>query len=258
MNVRIVFALVFLICSSVDAAELTLSGIYQGKNIYVQNPFAANMKDFCTEEVYVNGVKVMSNIQSSAYEVDLSHVKMNDPVNIKIIHKEDCKPKILNPQVIKASSNFNYTSFTVSSENIIWATKGEHPHGKYFLEHFANNSWVSIKELPAKGSIILNSYDVPANHHSGVNKYRVRHVEHDGQVFYSQVTEFVSNLAPIDYYPKRIIDRIILSREATYELLDAYGNLKTKGHGKEIDMTPDPSGVYYLNVDNKTFKVFKK
>src|SRR6478736_813022 len=60
------------------AGILTLSGVYQGKNLYVQNPFTGNMKDFCSNDVYVNDVKVMSNIQSSAYEIDLSNLKLND------------------------------------------------------------------------------------------------------------------------------------------------------------------------------------
>ena len=93
-----------LFASAVNAGILTLSGVYHGKNLYVQNPFTGNMKDFCTNEVYVNDRLVMKDIQSSAYEIDLSHLKEQDPVTIKITHKDDCKPKILNPQVIKATS----------------------------------------------------------------------------------------------------------------------------------------------------------
>lgn len=258
MNVRLLYVLIFLTFGRLQASELTLSGTYQGKNLYVQNPFTSNMKDFCTDEVFINEVKVMSNIQSSAFEIDLSHLKLNEAINIKITHKTDCSPKILNPQVIRMSSNFGYNSFFVNADHISWATKGEKNPGKYFLEHFVNNSWANVKELAGRESAILNTYDVPSNHHSGVNKYRVKYVEHDGQVFYSQVAEFVSILKPVEYYPKRILDRIYLSREADFEILDAYGNSKTKGHGKEIDMKNDPSGVYYLNVDNKTIKVYKK
>ena len=31
-----------------------------------------------------------------------------------------------------------------------------------------------------------------------------------------------------------------------------------KGVGQEIDIASSPAGVYYLNCDNQTFKVYKK
>lgn len=240
------------------AGILTLSGVYQGKNLYVQNPFTGNMKDFCSNDVYVNDVKLSVNIESSAYEIDLSHLKVNDPVTIKITHKDDCKPKVLNPQVIRASSSFQFSSFTVDKSVVIWATKGEKPKGKFFVEHFVNNTWVIVKELAGKGSVILNNYDVESHHHSGVNKYRAKYLESDGQVFYSPVFEYSSDLAEVTFYPKRVTDKIFLSREAEYEVLDQYGNIVRKGKNKEIDMTSTGEGVYYLNVDNKTFKLYKK
>ncbi|MFN0048293.1 MAG: hypothetical protein ACKVOU_04135, partial [Cytophagales bacterium] len=69
--------------------SFVLSGNYQGKNLYVQNPFTSNMKDFCTDEVYLNDIKIMDNIKSSAFEIDLSKLTLNDVVNIKIAHKDD-------------------------------------------------------------------------------------------------------------------------------------------------------------------------
>jgi hypothetical protein len=244
---------------TVNAGILTLSGVYHGKNLYVQNPFTGNMKDFCTNEVYVNDRLVMSNIQSSAYEIDLSHLKEQDPVTVKITHKDDCKPKILNPQVIKATSSFSFSSFHVEKDKIVWITKGEKQNGRHFIEHFVNNSWIIVKEVAGKGSGIVNSYNEPAqSHHSGLNKYRIKYLENDGQVFYSQVLEFISDLPAVEFYPKRVTDKIYLSREAEFELLDAYGNVVRKGNQKEINMADLTTGVYYLNVDNKTFKLFKK
>src|SRR4051794_27483427 len=60
--------------------------LYMGKNLYVLNPYApsnlSSPKDtvFCTDEVYLNGVKVMEAIRSSAYEINLSGFKLNDTV----------------------------------------------------------------------------------------------------------------------------------------------------------------------------------
>ncbi|MBO9700830.1 MAG: hypothetical protein J7604_11520 [Sporocytophaga sp.] len=258
MKTKFLLLSLILFVTGAKAGILTVSGVYQGKNLYVQNPFTGNMKDFCTNDVFVNDVKVMSNIQSSAYEIDLSNLKLNDPVTVKITHKDDCKPKVLNPQVIRASSSFQFSSFNIDPENIMWATKGEKPRGKFFVEHFINNSWVTVKEISGKESGMLNNYDIKSAHHSKLNKYRIKYLENDGQVFYSQVLEFNSDLAPITWYPKRVTDKIYLSREADFEVLDAYGNVVRKGAGKEINMADLSSGVYYLNVDNTTNKVLKK
>jgi hypothetical protein len=240
-------------------AEIVISGVYQGKNIYVQNPFSGSgNKDFCTTEVFVNNSKSSTNILSSAFEIDLSTHKLSEPIQIKIIHKEDCKPKVLNPQVLKATSSFNFNSITATSEHLTWATKGEKANGKMCVEHFINNTWVIVKEVKGKESPIMCNYEVPVNHNSGVNKFRVKYIEHDGQVFYSQVAEFNSTLPPVDFFPKRVTDKIYFTRETDYELLDAYGNQKMKGRGKEFDVKSEPAGVYYINADNKTFKIFKK
>jgi len=259
MKLRVFFTIVLTsITGSLFAGIFTLQGIYQGKNLYVQNPFTGNMKDFCTNEVIVNDKVVLSNVQSSAFEIDLSFLAMNDPVTVTIKHKDDCKPKILNPQVINASSNFNFQAVTSDIETITWVTKGEKPRGRFFVEQFKNNAWTTVKEISGKENPIINNYLEKSSHHSGLNKYRVKYLQNDGQVFYSQVVEFASDLKPIEMYPKRVTDKIYLSREADYEILDQYGNVISKGTKKEIDLMKASTGVYYLNVDNQTIKFFKK
>ena len=259
MKIKGLFTL-FLAFSGANlfAGVLTLQGVYQGKNLYVQNPFTGNMKDFCTNEVVVNDKVVLSNVQSSAFEIDLSFLSMNDPVTVSIKHKDDCKPKVLNPQVIKASSNFNFQALNIDAENVTWVTKGEKPRGRFFVEQFKNNAWVTVREHSGKENPIINNYIEKGTNHSGLNKYRVKYLQNDGQVFYSQVMEFTSDLKPIEMYPKRVTDKIYLSREADYEILDQYGNVISKGTKKEIDLIKASTGVYYLNVDNQTIKFFKK
>lgn len=259
MKIRGFIILAFTFATSlVSAGVLTLQGVYQGKNLYVQNPFTGNMKDFCTNEVFVNDKLVLNSVQSSAFEIDLSFLSMNDPVTIKIAHKDDCKPKILNPQVIKATSSFTFQALNIDSELVSWVTKGEKPKGRFFLEQFKNNAWTTVREMSGKENPIINNYAEKGSHHSGLNKYRIKYLQNDGQVFYSQVAEFMSDLKPIEMYPKRVTDKIYLSREADYEILDQYGNVISKGTKKEIDLLKASTGVYYLNVDNQTIKFFKK
>jgi hypothetical protein len=249
----------FLLVSLASKAEiLTISGVYQGKNLYVQNPFAGNMRDYCTNDVYVNEEKKEYNVASSAFEIDLSFLKIGDPVTVKITHKSDCKPKILNPQVIVATSAFSISSFSIDQDKITWTTKGERPKGKIFVEQMRYNTWVIVKELNGKGNALMNSYELESSHHSGVNQYRIKYLEADGQIKYSSTVEYTSTLEPLTFYPKRVTDKITLSRPVEYELQDAFGNVIRKSKGTEIDITGSPAGVYYLNGDNQTFKIYKK
>ena len=256
---KLVLISALLLGSIASQAEiLTISGVYQGKNLYVQNPFAGNMRDYCTNDVYVNEVKKEYNVASSAFEIDLSFMKIGDPVTVKITHKSDCKPKVLNPQVIQATSAFSISSFAVDNDKITWTTKGERPKGKIFVEQMRYNTWVIVKEMNGKGQALMNTYEVESMHNSGINQYRIKYLEVDGQIKYSSTVEFTSTLAPVTFYPKRVTDKITLSRPVEYELQDAFGNVIRKSKGTEIDITDSPAGVYYLNCDNQTFKIYKK
>ena len=84
-------------------ADISITGIYQGKNLYVQNPFSSNNVGFCVTEVKVNGNITTDETQSSAFEIDLKaqNLKLQEPVTVVIYHKEGCNPKILNPEVLK-------------------------------------------------------------------------------------------------------------------------------------------------------------
>jgi hypothetical protein len=184
------FIVAVLFSYSSQAAIFVISGIYQGKNVFIQNP-ALNDDGvtFCTNDVYVNDVKVMSNITTGAYEIDLSAIRISSQLTIKITHKDGCKPRVLNPQVIRPSSMFHYNSFQVDKEHFIWSTRGEKPRGKYVLEYYANDKWNLLKEMPNKGSIILNNYDTDGVM-LGLHKYRLKLVEAEGRVHYSQIVEF--------------------------------------------------------------------
>ena len=238
---------------------MVISGSYQGKNLYIQNPFTANMKDFCTDEVYLNEVKIMDNIKSSAYEIDLSNLPVNTPVNIRIIHKEDCKPKVLNAQVIRSGLVFSFANFMIDEKELLWSTKGEKPGDKIYVEQFLYNNWVTLREIPAKGTSSSNSYSLESNHHSGVNKYRIKHIEKESNtVHYSKVVDYVSANPEVTFFPKRVSNKIYLSRVVDYEIVDGSGNILAKGKGKEIPCERLEEGVYYLNIDNKTEKFLKK
>ncbi|MFN0049023.1 MAG: T9SS C-terminal target domain-containing protein, partial [Cytophagales bacterium] len=69
---------------------------------------------------------------------------------------------------------------------------------------------------------------------------------------------YMATLPEVTFFPKRVANKIYLSRDADYEIIDGYGNPLMKGKGKEIVCETLSEGVYYLNIDNKTEKFLKK
>ena len=129
----------------------------------------------------------------------------------------------------------------------------------YVVEQFVNNSWLEIGKVQSKGNPGKNSYSFATDHHSGANKYRIKYQERTGQVYHTVVKEHSSTLEKVTFYPTRVKDKLYLSREANYEILDQYGKAVKKGRAKEVDCTDLKSGqVYYLVVDNRTESFFKK
>ena len=237
--------------------EVVLTGIYNGKNLYVQNPLSSNMRDYCTKEVWVNGERVFVNPRSSAFTVNLSHLKEQEPVAVRILYSNGCVPKVINPQVIRTRNNFRYLSLQVDKQKVEWLTAGELKSGKFFVEKLVDQRWEPVVSVEAYGE--ENSrYQAAVEHHSGENQYRIKYLQEDGEIFYSRVYNYESATEPITFAPTRVSDKIYLSRETEYTVSDPKGNQLLKGFGKEINLGHLTSGLYYLNIDNRIEKFYKK
>ena len=149
-----------------------MTGEYQGKNIYIQNPLSSDKINFCTAQVFLNERLVNTAPKTSAFEIDLSKLEIGGPVFIKIVHKEDCTPKVINPQVIRSKSKFQFLNVNADALSVHWSTIGELPYGKFFLEHYRNRKWINIETISGKGSFDANQYDILPDHHTGDNKYQ--------------------------------------------------------------------------------------
>jgi len=235
-----------------------MTGEYQGKNIYVQNPLSKDKINFCTSEVYLNEKLINTSPKTSAFEINLSHLKIGGSVFIKIVHKEGCKPKVINPQVIRSKSKFKFLNVNADVLSIHWVTVGELPYGKFFLEHYRNKKWGNIEIVTGKGSFESNQYNVKPEHHTGDNKYRIKYVQSDGKIFFSRVFDYFNDVEPVSFFPTLVVDKITLSRETYYAVIDSYGNQVAKGKGKEIALNNLKAGLYFLLVDNREEKFVKK
>lgn len=242
--------------ASAQQHELVLTGVYTGKNLYVQNPISTNLKDYCTQEVYVNGNLIFQNPRSSAYTINLTHLSQKAPVEVRIRYSEGCMPKVINPQVVRVPAGFKYLAVNIDSTAVSWTTNNQQKGGKFFVEQWYGERWSPVGTLDAE--VDEARYTLPVRHTSGANRYRVKFLQDDGEMYYSNVQDFSSGAAPITFSPTRVSDKIFLSDDTDYEVTDTGGKQLVKGKGSEIFVGNLSTGVYYLKIDNRTEKFFKK
>ncbi|HBS85816.1 MAG TPA: hypothetical protein DEA97_04630 [Bacteroidales bacterium] len=256
--------LVLLLASAyqVRATEIKLEGIFQGKNLYVMNPFASSGVGFCVYEVSVNGSVTTDEINSSAFEVDLSifQFQPGDKLTVVIKHKDNCKPKVLNPEVLKPKSTFETVSIAVSQDGkkLTWSTSGEAGKLSFDVQQFRWNKWVKVGEVEGKGTSNENTYSIDIAPHSGKNKFRVKQTDYTKTHRYSTETEYKSLAPPVTLTKTKIDDKVEFSQETMYEIYDTYGNIVLKGTAKTVDVSSLSKGKYYLNYDNAMEEITKK
>lgn len=265
MKLFLLFVL-FIGVNFASYADSSLEGHYQGKNLFVQNPDDEDDFGFCITSVTVNGNPVSDGIESSAFEIDFTefNVKIGDPVFIVLIHGSGCKPKVLNPEVLKPKSTFEIVSILCKSDGrMSWITKNESGKLAFVIEQFRWNRWVVLGEVNGDGSVKENHYNFVVTPHSGENKVRVTQTDYTNNKRPSQSVSFINtSIIEPQFSPKRVKKIIKFTAsgkpiETKYEIFDALGNIVKKGFSSEADCTNLKKAAYYINYDNKSEKFIK-
>lgn len=239
---KVIFACLLLALSLFSfSQEITLDGVYQGENLLVMNPFASSNVGFCVYEVRVNGEVTTDEINSSAFEIDLGLYQFNigDKISVVIKHKQNCLPKVLNPEVLKPRSTFQVTYIKVKRDNkLYWTTVGESGSLKFVVEQYRWNKWVAVGEVMGKGTPGQNEYVVDIHPHCENNRFRVKQVDYSRKPRYSKEARYRSMDPCVTYSPtKKITNEIIFSAETMFEIYNPFGNLVLKGFGKSVDVS---------------------
>ena len=114
------FTVTFLLLkiNFLTAQDILAHGVYQGKNLLVQNPFSATGVGFCVTSVEVNG-KICDSvgINTSAFEIDFRKegIRPGDKVIVTIHHKAGCKPIVLNPEALSTRTSDMPQNTTLTS-----------------------------------------------------------------------------------------------------------------------------------------------
>lgn len=255
------FLLFILFPFLAEAGVIIIEGKYQNKNIYIQNSISSSGVGYCAYEVRVNGQVSNDEVNSSAFEIDLSQyqLKFGDNVTVEVKHKDGCVPKVLNPEVLKPRPTYDIVSMTISPEGLFkWSTKNESGSLPFIIEQYRWNKWIYVGEVQGKGSPEQSNYSFQVTLHSGENKFRVKQVGYTNQPRPSQFVVLNSGKPKITYNYDKGAKQVMFTDETLFEVYDFYGTIVKKGYGKTIDVTNLTKGGYYLCYDNVVEEFNKK
>lgn len=242
---------------------LLAEGSYEGKNLYIQNPFAENGKGFCTQKVLVNSVPIDFE-QASAFEINLSalNLKTGDKVKVEIIHAPGCAPKILHPEM-RCHPICPYSILSIQIEHdsmLTWTSTERNGKFMYSVEQYRWNKWVKLGEVECKSGFDTASYAFGLTKYftPGQNKFRVKVVDYVKNVYSPPVViEKPADLQPFEiqdaaYYHKNPIE---FHNETLWEIYDMNGNVMKKGYGKTAEVKELRRGTYFLCFDNSIIQI---
>lgn len=243
--------------------EIIIKGTYQGKNLYVLNTALDLSKDiFCIDAVYVNDILTEDEIKSNSFEIDFTNLKiaMGQAVTVKILHKTDCKPEIINANVLEASKYFTFTPPKIDKKTskLCWSINGNIDDNPFIVEQYRWQKWVTVGEIQTKDSVSGNNYSFEPKFNSKQNIFRIRHVDKSGNEKISKDCKYFSKDEELYLLSNRVSDWLYFSSETLYEVFDEKGNFILDGYGKEVNFSDIEKGKYWVNYDNRTEVITKK
>lgn len=250
---KLLTSLLVITTSFAFAGVIVVEGKYQDKNLYVQNGYAGNGVGFCTYEVIINGRTTTDEVNSSAFEIDFAayQIQPGTPVVVEIRHKDDCSPKVLNPEALKSKATFEVININIDKSGLLtWKTKNEMGSLPYIVEQFRWNKWIPVGEVQGGGKMNNNDYKFQTTAHSGENKFRVKQIGFGGLAKSSNSIAYISTVGQPTYTISKDKSDIKFSGETLYEVYDAYGNVVKRGFGDDLNITTLNKGSYYLCYDN--------
>jgi hypothetical protein len=264
-----VFANGFLPAQNENTAALKFDFIYNGQDLYFQNPLV-NDTDFCITSVEINGITNTSEIQSSAFELLLTNYNFSfyDSVHLVVYHHADCKPKLLNPEELINGANLLKNVWVDSSGILHFITDSTFYYYKneIVICEYRWNKWVKI------GDAITVMPKKEREYKMDINKYlfddavwfcAIISSPHDGIT--GKKICYVSDYKkpPVVFDSQSQNSRIYFSSETLWQLYDHDGNFKMGGFGDTINYASLTEQNYFTlkydnNINKSRQKFFRK
>ena len=244
------------------ASQTNLAGVYQGKTLFVQNPYDPQSGSYCILKIFINNDPVRLNYNISAIKLDFDGYDHYTPVNIRVHHRDTvCKPVIVNPEAVLFHTIFRFSEMTLTDSILTWITKGERGMGVFEIEKLEDGLWKRKGTMVAKGIFEGAGYSFLPVMEEGHNKFRVRYNFPEGSrrsYLYSFEMDFDHYPDPVKFKLGSLKTKIFLSRVSSYEIYNAGRELTLQGRGKEIDVTNLGRGQYVIYFDGNDPGTFIK
>ena len=243
------------------AGNIVIEGRYQKKNIFVVNANAADGVGFCIYQITVNSLVTSDDVNTQAFEIDLSlyKFKVGDPVTVIIKHKDGCVPRVLNPGALEPTPSFECQHIECSrTGNLSWETINEEGKIAFTIQQFKWNKWVSVGEVMGNGTPTKNKYNFQTQLTSGSNRFRVVQKSFDGDLRKSQNCDIQSDVEPVGMRYDKKTRNISFTAETNFELYNSFGQIVKRGRGIEVECLSLPKGDYFISYDCKTDKITRK
>lgn len=236
---------------------LTLEGRYTGENLYFQNPFIP-ADAFCTDSILVNGKRVMTELNSTAFEVKLteSGLKPYDSLMVKVYHKTGCAPKVL-PAFVHHRSYVRVSAISFDSSGVLnWTLDNDSLLNRvvFIVEQYKWNKWVKAGEVE-QSDARQTQFSFKPVLHTGENRFRVKYADHSGKPCLSGSAQMTSAKPQVTFKTIRSQRKVIFSSKTQYELYDSSGNMINRGYESEVLFPKNTRAVYFLNYDNRTEEI---
>lgn len=247
---------------SAKVVRTNLAGVYQGKTLFIQNPYNRSTRTFCVEKILINNEPLILNYKLSALKLDFEGYDLFTPVNVTVVHADTiCSPIIINSEAILFHTIFRFSTISLSDSALLWTTKGERGIGQFVVEKLENGFWHEKEIIEGNGVYEEASYSHVPELNEGANKYRVRYKFPSGSRanhLYSLEIDYDHYPEPVEFKPASAKTRLYLSRMTPYEIYNDSSNLVLTGHGIEIDVTVLRQGRYIIFFDGKDPGTFIK
>lgn len=256
-----ILAIALMFSFLANAGVKVVNGTYQLRNIFVMNGESPNGVGFCTTEVRVNGDVTSDEINSSAYEIDLTQYgfKMGEKVEIEIVYKDGCDPTVLNPGALKPATTFEVTSINVNENGLVkWSTINEQGALPFIVQQFKWNKWVQVGQVDGVGTSNQNDYQFQTGPISGLNRFRVIQKNFEGKMRKSQEVSFTSNSQPVTFKYNKKAQAIEFSGKTSFEIFNLQGQIVKRGFDSQVDLSGLRRNTYYVAYDNDFSEFVRK